>query len=128
MANKVYLKLYNKNDVYASPSGVIMDAQEVVREFPASAHFSYVVETDAYGEVMFGFMSLSALKTQYEIDQNLSDSVAVEAIADKMYAARVAEEEAQARASEEAKAAAELSERTTAALEFIALNGLPDEA
>lgn len=90
---RVYLKLYNNNDIYMSPVGTIMTSVEVYRDFPAAAQFDFIVETDAYSEVMIGFYSLNSMKSKYNIDDSLSKEDAVQAIEDAMNAEREAEEQ-----------------------------------
>ena len=117
----IYLKLYDANDTYMSPSGALMDAERVAAHYPASQSFAYIVQTDASGEMMYGFYSLSAMKSKYGIvNSNLVQ--AVQAIEDAMNAEQEAQEA-------EAQAAAEMvtpEERIAAALELQALMSMPD--
>ena len=118
----IYLKLYNPNDTYMSPAGVIMDAAGVLAHFPAAQTFAHVVQTDAGNEMMYGLYSLSAMKSKYNIDMSLTGSEAVQAVEDAMKAEQEQQEA-------EAAAAAEMvtsEERIAAALEFQALASLPD--
>ena len=117
----VYLKLYNPNDTYMSPSGEIMDAENVLRHFPAAQTFTHIVHTDAGQEMMYGFYSLSAMKSKYGIEGGTPEQ-AVQAVENAMNAEREAQEA-------EALAQAEMvtpEERIAAALEFQALAAMPD--
>ena len=114
----IYLKLYRAEDVYISPTGEIMDAENVYKHFPAVSHFAYVVQTDASEEMMYGFYSLSSLKSKYNIDLSLDNSEAVEEI-ENAWNAELEKQEAAARIPS-------AEERTAAALEFQALMSLPD--
>ena len=115
----IYLKLYNPADTYTSPAGTLMDATKVAEEFPASQVFPYIVQTDESGIVMYGFYNLSGMRSKYNVDSNLSDAEAVQAVENAMNA----EQEAQ-----EVEAASYISpeERIAAALEFQTLTSLPD--
>ena len=119
---RIYLKLYNSNDTYVSPSNEIMDAVAVLSHFPASSITAFVVQTDAYSEIMYGFYNLSTLKSKYNIDSSLSNIEAVQAIEDAMNLEKQQQQEAE-------QAAALIptpEERIAAALEFQNLNNLPD--
>ena len=117
----VYLKLYDANDTYMSPAGTMMDEAGVLEHFPAVAHFQHIVHTDASGEMMYGFYSLSAMKSKYGVE--ISNPVqAVKAIEDAMNAEQE-QQEAEAQAMAEAITP---EERIAAALEFQALASLPD--
>lgn len=119
---RIYLKLYNPNDTYMSPASVIMDAAGVLRDFPAAQLFPHIVHTDEGGEMLYGFYSLSAMKSKYGIDKNLVGAEAVQAVEDAMNKEqRIQEEEALARAEMVTP-----EERIAAALEFQALANLPD--
>ena len=118
----IYLKLYNANDIYMSPSNEIMDEVTVLNHFPAVSHFPYIVQTDANGEIMYGFYSLSAMKSKYEIDSSLDNVEAVEAIETAMNK-EIADQIA---AELEAANAVTPEERIAAALEFQNLSNLPD--
>ena len=118
----IYLKLYNANDIYMSPSNEIMDEVTVLNHFPAVSHFTYIFQTDASGEMMYGFYSLSAMKSKYNIDSSLDNMEAVEAIEVAMNE----EIAAQIAAELEAANAVTPEERIAAALEFQNLSNLPD--
>lgn len=115
----IYLKLYNPNDTYMSPASTLMDAAGVLNDFPAAQSFPHIVQTDASGEMMYGFYSLSAMKSKYNIDQSLTGAEAVQAVEDAMNA-----EQEQQEAEAQAYVAPE--ERIAAALEFQTLTSLPD--
>ena len=118
---QVYLKLYNPSDTYMAPAGTIMDATKVRQDFPAVDNFTFIVETDAYSEMMYGFYSLSAMKTRYNIDSSLSDVEAVQAIEDAMNAEREEQEQSQQPSDEVTS-----DERIAAALEYQVLNSMED--
>lgn len=74
---KIYLKKYDKSKVYAAPSGAIMNFSSVEKDFPAVRSFTFVVQTDAYDETMWGMFSLSSLRTKYGVNTaNEDDAIA----------------------------------------------------
>ena len=116
---KIYLKLYDPADTYMSPASTLMDAAGVLNDFPAAQSFPHIVQTDEGGEMLYGFYSLSAMKSKYNIDQSLTGAEAVQAVEDAMNAEKEQQEaEAQAYVAPE--------ERIAAALEFQTLTSLPD--
>lgn len=76
----IKLEKYTGTKNYLAPSGKLMTPEEVYKKAPASASFTFVVETDANGEVMFAFDSLSTLRTVYNIDSSLGEDEAIAAI------------------------------------------------
>lgn len=115
---QIYLKLYNPADTYMSPSGALMNAETVATRYPASQSFAFIVQTDAGHEMMYGFYSLSAMRSKYGV--GIADpEEAVQAIEDAMNT----EQEQQ-----EAEAATYVSpeERIAASLEFQTLTSLSD--
>lgn len=119
MATRPILTLYDKTKTYMTPSATVATPAWVAKQYPATQHFDFIMETDATGEMMLSMDALSKMRVIYGIDASLSAAAAVEAIADTIYNNRLAEEEAAAQPSNE--------ERTAAALEYLALASLPDE-
>lgn len=117
----IHLKLYNSNDIYMSPSGAIMDSAKVRNDFPAVSSFTFIVETDEYEEMMYGFYSLSAMKAKYGVDSTLNDEEAVQAIEYAMNLEKIIDSQP---SQEEAPVTAE--ERIAAALEYQMLNDMED--
>lgn len=76
----IKLEKYTGTKNYLAPSGKLMTPEEVYKKAPAAASFTFVVETDANGEVMFAFDSLSTLRTVYNIDSSLGEDEAIAAI------------------------------------------------
>lgn len=119
---RIYLKLYQPSDVYMSPAGTLMDEAGVREHFPAVQSFTHIVHTDEGGEMMYGFYSLSAMRSKYSISKSLNDAQACQAVEDAMNAERE-EQEAEALAQAEMVTP---EERIAAALEFQALAVMPD--
>jgi spore germination cell wall hydrolase CwlJ-like protein len=119
----IYLEKYNKNKVYMSPGGVVMDQEQVRKEFPAALQFAYVMQTDETGEMMYSMDSLSMMRTRYGIDASLDEDAAIAAVKQAMEE----EQDAQAAAAEEAANTATAEERIAAALEYQVMSSLPDE-
>ena len=115
---QITLKKYVSDDTYMAPSGALMDAAAVRAKFPASAHFAHVVQTDAAGQMMYGFYNLAAMRSKYGIDSSLSEDEAVPALE----AAMNAEQDAQAAAATEPTA----EERIAAMMEYQVLTSMSD--
>lgn len=115
---RIYLKLYNPSDIYMAPSSEVMDAVNVLAHFPGAQTFTHIVQTDEGNEMMYGLYSLSAMRSKYNIDKNLNDEEATQAIEDAMNEEREEEESSMGIPTPE--------ERIAAALEFQTLTSLPD--
>lgn len=76
----IKLEKYTGTKNYLAPSGKLMTPEEIYKKAPAASSFTFVVETDANGEVMFAFDSLSTLRTVYNIDSSLGEDEAIAAI------------------------------------------------
>lgn len=81
-----YLEKYTGEKTYMYPSGALATPERVKADFEAALAFPHVVETDAKGQVMFGFYNLAALETQYGIDPELTDEESIKAIQEIMNA------------------------------------------
>lgn len=117
----IHLKLYNSSDTYMSPSGAIMDSVKVQHDFPAVSNFTFIVETDTYEEMMYGFYSLSAMKAKYDVDNTLTDEEAVQAIEYAMNLEKIIDSQPQP-----AENPVTAEERIAAALEYQMLNDMED--
>lgn len=62
---------------YMYPNGELANPERINADFPAGLYFTHVIETDEKGQVCFAFQNLSALKSQYGIDPELSDDEAI---------------------------------------------------
>ena len=117
----IHLILYNSSDTYMSPSGAIMDCVKVQHDFPAVSNFSFIVETDTYEEMMYGFYSLSAMKAKYDVNNTLTDEEAVQAIEYAMNLEKIIDSQPQP-----AENPVTAEERIAAALEYQMLNDMED--
>lgn len=100
------LEKYTGIKTYMFPTGKIATPEVIAKEYPATAAFPHYIMTDEYGEMSFGILSLSALRGQYNIDSNLSETDAI------------AEIEQILNTSQEVVAEPSPEERIAAALEF----------
>ena len=119
---RVFLKLYDPADIYIAPSGEVMNEAKVLEHFPAAQFFSYIVHTDAGGEMMYGFYALSAMRSKYGVNPGLDNIQACQIIEDAMNAEREQQDA-------DMQAASEIitpEERIAAVLEFQTLNSLPN--
>ena len=112
------LVIYDKKTTYMYPSGVVATPEKVKSDYPASEHFTFVIETNARQEVIYGFYNLSSLRDSYNIDDELSDEEAVSIIEEIM------------NAPEEVSYEPTAEERIASALEFqnlMSMEDIPDE-
>lgn len=77
---------YDGTKTYMYPSCKIATPEVVTQDFPAWKMFTHCIVTDDAEETIYSFMSLSSLRTQYNIDSALSDDDAITAIQDIMNA------------------------------------------
>jgi hypothetical protein len=71
------LEKWTGQKTYMYPNGELATPERINADFPAGLHFTHVIETDESGQVCFAFMNLSALRSQYEIDIELSEDDAI---------------------------------------------------
>ena len=77
---------YDGTKTYMYPSCKIATPEVVTQDFPAWQVFPHCIVTDDAEETIYSFMSLSSLRTQYNIDSSLSEVDAIAAIQDAMNA------------------------------------------
>lgn len=107
------LEFYDGTKTYMYPNMRVATPQVMQTDYPAILTFRHVIETDEAGEVCFGIENFSAMKSRYNIDKNLSDNEALEAIQNILNAEPEYEPSAE--------------ERIASALEFQNMMALPDE-
>lgn len=71
------LEKWTGTKTYMYPNGELATPERINSDFPAGLHFAHVIETDEQGQVCFAFMNLSAVRSQYEINPELSDEDAI---------------------------------------------------
>lgn len=69
---------YDPSKTYMFPNGELATPEKVLAQFPATAHFTHIIETD--GEVLFAVQNLSAMRNFHGIDPVLSEAEAIAAI------------------------------------------------
>ena len=74
------LEKYTGGKTYMFPSGAIATPEVVKAQFPAIEIFAHIIETDQAGEVCFAVMNLAAMRSQYEIDPELTENQAIAAL------------------------------------------------
>lgn len=67
------IEKYTGEKTYMFPNGDIGTPEKVYAQWPAAKRFTYIVETDEGGEVMWGFDNLSAICSMEGIDKSLSE-------------------------------------------------------
>lgn len=91
---------YDGTKTYMYPSCKIATPEVVTQDFPAWKMFTHCIVTDDAEETIYSFMSLSSLRTQYNIDSSLSEADAIAAIQDAMNAPAPEPEEPEASAED----------------------------
>lgn len=74
------LEKYTGEKTYMFPNGTLATPTAMIAQFPAALTFVHIVETDENGEVAFAVQNLSAMRSLYGIDSNLSEAEAIAAI------------------------------------------------
>ena len=108
------LEIYDGTKTYMYPNMTLATPQVMQANYPAILAFPHVIETDDAGQVCFAIENFSAMKSRYNIDNELTDEQALAAIQEILNAP-----EPEPEASSE--------ERIASALEFQNLMMLPDE-
>lgn len=88
----IKIKKYNPNDTYMLGNGEV-GHEAVVKHFPGVTHFPHLVETDEGGEIAYAIQLISAMRNFHDIDPELSEADALQAIEDKINAERNAQPE-----------------------------------
>ena len=79
-ANMKVLEFYDGTKTYMYPNMKLATPEVVLADFPAILAFKHVIETDENGQVLFAVENFSAMRSRYNIDKNLTDDEALEAI------------------------------------------------
>ena len=108
----IYTEKYTGDKTYMFPNGAFATPEVVLAKFPAILTFPHIIETDESGQVMFAVENLAAMRSLHNIDSSLNESQAIAAINTIKNTQPVQE--------------ISMEERTAAALEMIAINGMPD--
>nr|DAQ83312.1 MAG TPA: hypothetical protein [Caudoviricetes sp.] len=66
------IEKYDGTKTYMFPNGELGTPEKVYAQWPAAKSFTYIVETDENGEIMWGFDNLSAICSMNGIDKSLS--------------------------------------------------------
>ena len=77
-----YIEKYDGTKTYMYPNSAIATPEVVTNDFPACQLIPHVIVTD--GQTIYSFMSLASMRSQYNIDEALSDDEAIAAINEKM--------------------------------------------
>lgn len=106
---------YTGDKTFMFPNGGLATPEIVAEQYPAVTAFTHIVETDESCEVLFAIQNLSAMRSIYKIDTNLTEDEAIAKI----------EEIVNTPEPESTEVTAE--ERIAAALEYQVMASLPDE-
>lgn len=72
------LEKFDGTKTYMFPNGAIATPEVIRNNFPAVNQFSHVLEVN--GDVCQAVMSVSALRSRYNIDESLSEDDAIQAL------------------------------------------------
>ena len=114
---KIYLKKYEPKTTYMSPANTVLDAARVKANYPATQYFTFVVQTNKTGEIMYGLYNLASMRDRYDISDDLTEDEAITALEQAMNAEREARETAAAEPSAEERIAAMMEYQTLTSLE-----------
>lgn len=73
----VKIKKLNRNKTYTYPNGKLATPEVVLNDFPAIAHFQFIIETDESEQVLLGLYNLNVIRSQMGIDSSLSEDEAI---------------------------------------------------
>jgi len=73
---------YVSGKTYMYPNGAIATPETILQDFPAIETFAHVIETDEAEEIVWSVMNLSAMRTMHNIDPALTESEAIDALAE----------------------------------------------
>jgi len=86
----IKIEKYTGLKTYMTPAGTLATPQSIAMQYPAMIQFQpdgefvlplpHIVETDERGEVMYAIENLSAARSRYGIDPELSEEDAIAAI------------------------------------------------
>ena len=79
---KNHVEKYDGTKTYMYPNSTIATPEVVTNDFPAWQMFPHVVVTD--GQTIYSFMSLTSMRSQYNIDESLDEDAAIAEINEKM--------------------------------------------
>lgn len=68
---------YDGTKIFMYPNGNLATKEQLLKDFPAALTFTHIIETDESEEVCFAVQNLSAMRSLYNIDKNLSEAEAI---------------------------------------------------
>ena len=74
------VKKYTGDKTFMFPNAELATPEVVLEKFPAAITFPHIIETDDNEEVLFSMENLSAIRTMYHIDPELTEDEAIFAI------------------------------------------------
>lgn len=107
------LEFYDGTKTYMYPNMKLATPQIMQADYPAILAFPHVIETDENGQVCFAIENFSAMRSRYNIDRNLTNEEALEAITEII--------------NTEPEPVIDDNTRIADALEDLVVLGMPDE-
>lgn len=108
------IEKYTGEKTYMFPNGALATKEAVLQQFPAALTFTHIVETDEEGQVMWAFQNLAAMKSIHGIAKETPEADAIAQLQEIINTVPEVDNTPTA------------EERIAAALEFQALNSIPD--
>lgn len=68
---------YTGEKTYMYPSSKLATPEVVMEDYPSIIAFPHVIETDENEQVIFGIYNISVLRSQYQINPELSEDEAI---------------------------------------------------
>lgn len=72
-----YLERYTGKKAYMFPNGRLATPEVMLEKYESILIFPHFIETDERGEICWSIQSISAARTQYDIDPGLTDDEAI---------------------------------------------------
>lgn len=73
----IILKKFDKTKTYIFPNNKLATPELIVQEYPATQSFTYFIQTDASGQMLFSLENLTAVRSELDIDDSLDDDEAI---------------------------------------------------
>lgn len=68
---------YDNTKTFMYPNGEVATPERVLQDFPATAIFTHIIETDSAHQVLFSMDNLSSVRDRYNIYVDLTDDEAI---------------------------------------------------
>lgn len=76
----IILAKFDKTKTYIFPNNKIATPDLIAQEYPATQSFTYFIQTDKSGQMLYSLENLAAARGELDIDDSLDDDEAIAAI------------------------------------------------